>query len=159
MALRIADQVHRELKEREEERCRECERVTGGKVKRRKIPVPVVRMGPKALCQNIAYLMLVSEYDYDLLDPLFQDYCSSRGTLHLAGVPGSTRWHYFVDSSLTKDDYLANPYFQFAQEFEGTRHKYTPEEMEVLWKVIFLGRAVLQDCWELYKRKGHGSDA
>jgi hypothetical protein len=156
MAPRIADQVHTVLKGREEERCRERERVTGKKVKRKKIPVPVVRLGPNALCE-IDYLMLVREYDYDLSDPQFQDYCSSRGTLQLCGIRGSTRWKYFADDSLSKDDYLANPYFQFAQEFEGTRHKYTPEEMEFQWKVILLGRAKLQDCWELYKRKDRGS--
>jgi hypothetical protein len=158
MAPPIADQVHRRLKWREEQRCNELERATGKKAKRKKIPLPVVRMGPEALCQNLDYLILVSEYDYDLSDPKFQDYCSSRGTLHLAGVRGSTRWQYFAAYSLSKDEYLANPYFQFAQEIEGTRHKFTPEDIEVQWKIILLARATLQDCWELYKQKGRGSD-
>ncbi len=153
MAPRIADQVHRVLKARDDEHCRERERVTGKKVQRKNIQVPVVRLGPDALCQNIEYLLLVSEYDYDLSDSQFQDYCSARGTLHVAGVPGSTRWKYLADHTLAKDEYRSDPYFQFAQEFEGKRHKYSPDEVEVLWKVMLLGRATLQDCWELYTRK------
>lgn len=152
MAPLIAVQVHKVLKAREEERCVKLERSTGKKIKRRKIPRPVVRMGPDALCQNTDILKLVTEYDYDVSDLRFQDYCSSRGVTP-GGVHGSTRWKFFADHSLSKQDYLANPYFHFAQEFQGTRHTYTPEEMESQWNVIFLGRAALQDCWELlFKR-------
>jgi len=151
MAPTIAEQVQKCLKNHEEARCRELERATGKKVKRRPVPVPVVRIGPNALCQDTDYRMMVTEYDYDLADSQFQDYCSSRGTLHVAGEPRSTRWQYFADFSLTKDDYLADRNFQFAQEFEGTRHKYSAEDMEVLWKIMLLGRATLQDCWELFK--------
>ncbi|MCX6544365.1 MAG: hypothetical protein NTV05_08115 [Acidobacteria bacterium] len=156
MAPTIAEQVHKDFVRREEERCLERERITGKKVKRKEVPIPVVRLGPEALCQNIEHLLLVTEYDYDLSHRKFQDYCASRGSLQLAGIRGTTLWQYHADHSLSKDAYLADPYFQFAQEHEGTRHKYTPKDMDVQWKIIRLSRATFQDCWELFKGRGRG---
>ncbi len=158
MAPTIAEQVQKWLENREEERCLERERATGKKLIRKPVAVPIVRVGPRALCQNVDHLMKVSEYDFDLSDSRFQAYCSARGTLHVAGEPGSTRWQWHADCSLSKDEYLANRYFQFAQEFAGTRQRYTPEDMEVQWKIILLGRATLQDCWELFQSMDPGNE-
>ena len=58
-----------------------------------------------------------------------------------------------ADYTKTKIDYLADPWFHFAQEFDGKRYRYTNEEMETGWKIVLLGRAKLQDCWELYSRE------
>jgi len=156
MAPTVAEQVQKAQVAREETRCRQIELAKGKKVKRTTIPMPVVRGGPKALCQNLEYLADVAEYDYDLSDLPFQDYCLSRGMLHLAGAAGSTRWRYHADYWLSKDDYLAAPYFRFAQEHEGNRYKYSPSEMDVQWRIIHLARATLQDCWELYQGKTIG---
>jgi hypothetical protein len=103
---------------------------------------------------------MVSQYDYDLSDAGFQAYCSARGILHVAGEPESRRWKYYTEYQTNKDAFLADPYFQFSQEVDGKRIRYTDGEMETSWKVMLLGRAQLQDCWELYCRKPRkaGSD-
>ena len=126
MVPTITEQVHRVFKRRYEEDCLERERSSGKRVKRKPVPVPVVRVGPDALCANTEYLFMVSEFEYDLASPGFQRSCTARGRLHVAGVPGSTRWQYFADHSRSKDEYLANPYFQVAQEVEGARHQVPP---------------------------------
>jgi hypothetical protein len=151
MAPTIAVQVQRGLQAEADASQAETERVTGKRVKRTLVPIPVVRKGPEALCQNVDFLLMVTEYSYELSDQQFQDYCEARGALHLAGVPGSTRWGFFVDHSKSKEDYVNNSDCQFAQGYEGSRHRFTPEEMESGWKVIRIGRAKLQDCWEVFR--------
>lgn len=159
MVALIEDQIHQFLIEQEEERCRaleaeynENDETKGKKVKRKTIRKPWARPGESALCQEIDLLIMVDEYDYDLSDKTFQGYCSARGILHVTGEPGSRKWKYMADYTQTKHDYLADPCFQFAQEFDGKRYRYTDGEMETGWKIILLGRAKLQDCWELFSR-------
>jgi hypothetical protein len=153
----IENQMHRYLIKREEEKCREIEeKMKNGrdgvtkKVKRKKVAKPWTRSGPKALCMEPDLLLMVDEYDYDLANKDFQEYCLNRGILGFAGDIGSKRWSFFLDFCKSKAEYLNDPYFQFAQEMNGKRHKYTDNEMEGGWKIIKLGRAKLQDCWELY---------
>lgn len=160
MVALIEDQIHQFLIKQEEERCRALEaefdksnEAKDKKVKRRTIPKPWARPGGSALCQEIDLLIMVDEYDYDLSNKTFQGYCSARGILHVTGEPGSRRWEYMADYAKTKRDYLADPWFQFAQEFDGKRYRYTNEEMETCWKIVRLGRAKLQDCWELYSQE------
>lgn len=162
MVALIEDQVHQFLIDREEERCRAIEaennkhkETMGKKVKRKKILKPLVRSGDSGLCQEVTFLMMVSEYDYDLSDKIYQAYCSARGILHVAGEPGSRRWKYLADYRKTKSAYFANSYFQLSEEVDGKQHRYTNEEIETGWKIMLLGRAKLQDCWELYSRKSH----
>ncbi len=160
MVARIEDQIHRFLVEQEEQRCRaiEAENAKGGNTRhksptRKKISKPWTRPGEAALCQEIELLSMVNEYDYDLADKEFQEYCAARGVLHVAGEPGSARWKYLASPwSTTKDSYFSDSYFQFAEEVKGKRHRYTNEEMAIGWKIILLGRARLQDCWEIYSR-------
>ncbi|HAM57559.1 MAG TPA: hypothetical protein DCQ64_19960 [Candidatus Rokubacteria bacterium] len=147
----IAEQVHRALVEQEEQRCAAREREKGRPMKRRTIRVPIVRMAPTALCQKSDYLLMVREYDYDLADERFCEYCQTRGTLSVAGVNGSPRWMLFRDHQRPKCDYLKDPYFQFGQELAGVKRAYSPVEMESGWDVIRYGRATLQDSWELFR--------
>lgn len=155
----IEDQVHRYLIEQEEKRCQAIEAksevgsVTRKRRTRRKIPKPQVRVSKHALCQDIEILQMITEFDYDLTDKSFQNYCMVRGLLHIAGEPGSPRWEYFGTPGKKKGDYLADPYFQFAVEIDGAAHRFTDTEMEAGWKIIQLGRARFQDCWELYINK------
>ena len=160
MVAIIEDQIHQFLIEQEEERCRALEaefnkneETKDKKVQRKTISKPWVRPGEFGLCQGVDLLIMVDEYDYDLSDKMFQSYCSARGILHVAGEPGSRRWLYLADYRKTKSDYLTDPYFQFAEEVNGKRYRYTNEEMETGWKIMLLGRANLQDCWELYSRE------
>jgi hypothetical protein len=160
MVASIENQIHKFLIDQEEKRCRAIEaennkneETKGKKVKRKAIPKPWVRPGDAALCQEADLLIMVSEYDYDLSDKTFQAYCSARGILHVAGEPGSRRWTYLADYWKTQNSYLADSYFQLSEEVDGKRHRYTDEEMEIGWSILLLGRAALQDCWELYSRE------
>ena len=160
MVALIEDQIHQFLIEQEEDRCRALEaennknnETKGKKVKRKTIRKPWARPGESALCQENELLIMVDEYDYDLSDKTFQDYCSARGIALVTGKPGSRRWEYMADYTKTKHDYLTDPSFQFALEFNGKRYRYTNKEMETCWKIVLLGRAKLQDCWELYFRE------
>jgi hypothetical protein len=160
----IEDQIHQFLIDKEEQRCTSLEIENGKnketkdkKVKRRVIPKPWVRPNDAALCQETDLLMMVNEYDYDLSDKTFQDYCCARGILHVAGVPQSTRWVYFINyRKRTRSDYLKDPCFQFAEEVNGKRYRYTDKEIEIGWKIIQLGRAKFQDCWESFTKRPIG---
>lgn len=160
MVALIEDQIHQFLIDQEEERCRAIEaennkneETKNKKVKRKAIPKPWVRPSASALCQESDLLIMVRDYDYDLSDNAFQDYCDARGILHVAGEPGSRRWEYMADYRKPKSAYLADLHFQFAEEIDGKQHRFTDDEMETGWKIISLGRAKLQDCWELYCRE------
>jgi hypothetical protein len=160
MVSPIEEQIHQFLIEQEEQRCRALEieynknKETKGKiVKRKKISKPWRRPGEKALCQDDELLIMVDEYDYDLSNGKFREYCLARGVLHVAGEEGTRRWEYFVDYSKPKSDYLKDAYFQLAEEMNGKRYRYTSQQMETGWKIIILGRARLQDCWELYSKE------
>lgn len=148
MATPILEQIHKRLVEIESERYNK--EVSEGKPARRKPVLKPERLGPYSLFQDFRLLEHVSEYDFILSDELFQEYCRERGVLHAAGTPGSRRWHYFVDHSKTMSEYISDPYFQFADAGDGEPYKYTDKELRDGWKVIHLGRALLQDCWELY---------
>lgn len=86
----VEDQIHRVFIAREEERCRTLEKETGKPVKRREVPKPWTRLGPQALLEDSQLLHYVTEFDYDLADSAFQEYCRERGVLHVAGEPGSS---------------------------------------------------------------------
>ena len=151
MAAPIEKQMHQHLIKLEAERCKQLESA-GKKAKRRAIAKPWTRPGENALCQDTDLLILVSEYDYDLTDTHFQRYCEARGVLYVAGEPGSRRWEFFRHYTKSKTEYLKDPYFQFAQEHNGKRYRYTDDEMETGWRIVVIGRGKLQDCWELYTR-------
>jgi hypothetical protein len=143
MATLIEDQIHQHFIALEAAKAQAEGR------KPRPVPKPWTR-SPQGMCPS-DFLSVVKEYDYRLEDAAFQAYCRSRGVLHVAGVKDSRRWQFFAEHSKAKDEYVADPYFQFAEESQGTRYKYTAREMEVGWGIIELGRGVLQDCWELYQ--------
>jgi len=144
MVLPIEEQIHRYYIALEAEKAKARHR------KPRKVPMPWWRPHKESLCVEPEFLTGVDEFDYDLEHEGFQAFCESRARLSFAGVKGSTCWQFFSDFRRGKEEYLAEPEFQFAQEWEGKRHQYSAEEMEAGWKVITLGRARLQDCWEVY---------
>ncbi len=157
MIPHIEEQIHQFHKELEEKRCEALEAkynknkaTYGKKVKRNSIPKPWTRPCENALCQDIDLLIMVDQYDFDLTNDCFQEYCLARGVLHVAGEVGSRRWEYFLDHTKTKKEYLADPFHQYAQEINGKSYRYTANEIELGWKIILLGRAQLQDCWELF---------
>ncbi len=155
----IEQQIHRFLKEQEEARCLALEAdfsangVPGKEVKRRPI-VSWRRPGPVALCQNPDLLLMISDFDYDLSNRSFQEYCAARGVLHVAGEPGSHRWNCMADWQFSQSSFMNDAYFQFAAELNGERRKFSERDMEVAWEILRLGRATLQDCWELFRGQG-----
>lgn len=146
----IEDQMLAFLEAEEEKRCRDLEESKGKKVKRRTIDFPWQRGTHPQLCQETDLLLMVSEYDYDLENSRFQDYCRSRGVLHVAGVPGSERWSVFRDPNIGEDEFLGNSYFRFSEAGK----EYTSEQMKTQWEIVRIGRAKLEDCWELYTSGG-----
>jgi len=159
MVKLIEDQIHQFFINKEEERCllleqqyNNNEKTKNKKYKRKKITKPWKRPGPNALCKKNDLLILVKDYDYNLLDKDFQEYCFARGYLHIPGEIGSRRWEYFLKYNKSKSEYMNDHYFQFAQEVNDKCYKYTNKDMELWWKIIELGRAKLQDCWELFRK-------
>jgi len=149
MATPIEDQIYQHVVALEAEKAKAEGR------KPRKVQKPWTRKDQEQTLCPSDLLQVVREHDYRLDDEGFQAYCRSRGTLHAAGVEGSRRREFMAEHSKTKDEYAADTYFQFAEECDGTRYKYTTREMEIGWGIIELGRAVLQDCWELYQAQRH----
>jgi hypothetical protein len=168
LATPIEEQIHRHFIEVERKHCAELQAAwdaaaekKGKRPQPRDVPKPWKRPGPRALCQDPEMLAAVREFDYDLTDAGFQEYCASRARLSIAGVRESRRWEYFRDHWRGKQEFLADPYFGFAEEYEGKRYEYTPAEMQTHWRVLALGRAAFQDAWELYvaERDAHGAGA
>lgn len=160
MAALIEDQMHEYLKRKEKERCKTLEieqekqeKKTGKKGKKiteRKVSKPWTRVPRETLCQEVDLLVMVSEYDYDLSNADFREYCRERGVFNVAGEEGSKRREYFLNHKKKKDEFLDDPYFQFAQESNGKKYRYTDDEMKTGWKTVEIGRAKLQDCWEIF---------
>jgi hypothetical protein len=146
----IEDQIHQFLIEKEALRCKAEEIKTGKKATPKAISKPWTRKGESALCQENDFLVMIDEYDYDLSDLSFQNYCTERGILHIAGEQNSNRWLFLSDYNKSKTEYLASQYFQYAEKYEGKKYKYSDEEMETGWRIILIDRARLQDCWELF---------
>lgn len=103
-----------------------------------------------ALCQDIDQLLSIEEYTYDLGNAAFLEYCINRGVLYVAGRPGSRMWEYFRDTALGLDDWLSDETVRYAQEYEGSRHRYADEDMRAHWRSVLIGRGKLQDCWDLW---------
>lgn len=153
----IARQALAVLREQEEARCRRLEADLASKpgesrkpVKRREVAEPTVRLGPRALCQDPEVLKCVKEVDYLLSDTSFRTYCRERGVLHVAGLDGSARWQFFLDASLSEADFFNRSDLRSTAEAaagRGVDHA----AMRLQWEIVCYGRAVLQDCWELFQ--------
>ncbi len=150
MADLIENQIHKYLIDQEEIRCQQEEKIKGKIVKRRNIPKPWSRNFPKSLCQDGDLLKMVTEFDYDLSNIEFQKYCIDRGRLNFA-KQGSRRWEFYEKHYLTEEEYLNDGYFHYAEEYNGKKYKYTDEELRTGWRLIMLGRATIQDCWEIFQ--------
>jgi hypothetical protein len=151
MRVSISEQIHRSLVADEEARCKALEAFKGKPVKRTEIP-PWTRRTPECLTQDPELLARITEYSYDLDDRSFRKYCAARGVLHVAGQRGSLRWRYMSDTRRGRDRFLSASAFQYAQEHNGERYKYTDAEMATAWRILQLGRAALEDAWDLYRR-------
>ena len=82
MVKSIEEQMHEAAVEDEELRCQKIEeknkldpKKKNRKVPRRNVVQPWTRGTYPKLCQETEWLVRISEYDYDLLDPDFQVLC------------------------------------------------------------------------------------
>jgi hypothetical protein len=156
MRLSVQEQIHRSLVAEEEAHGSALEAQKGKPVKRRHVRA-WKRPGPEHLTQDPELLVRITEFSYDLEKKGFQKYCEGRGVLHVAGQRGSRRWLYMSDTRKDRDQFLSDPSFQYAQEHHGQRYKYTDEEMATAWRIVQLGRAALEDAWDLYRRRGRSA--
>lgn len=145
MATPIEQQIHRHAQALADAKAK-----AKGK-KSNPVPKPWTRPHPQALCQDLEFLEVVREFDYCLDNDSFQAFCRTRGVLHIAGVKGGRLWQYMAEHGRTREEYLRESEFRVAQEWHGTRRPYSEAELESGWAILQLGRAKLQDCWELFK--------
>lgn len=157
---RIEDQIHAYFKAKEEERCRaiEAAKRAEGKageatqVKRREIAKPWARRGA-GLCPS-ELLEFVTAFDYDLETPGFVEYCRTRGVVHVIGE--GRRRALMADLQRTKSAFVRDAYFRSAERIDGKKaYRFTDAEMETHWRIVLLGRAALQDCWELFQARSN----
>lgn len=121
----------------------EEERQENPKKKRRLVPElevhkPWTRGAFPKLCQDTEWVATIYEYDYDLPNTEFQEYCRSRGVLHIAGTPGSKRWEFCVNHQWSADEF-------FEDDPSAT-------DIGSDWRILRTARGKLQDCWELFRR-------
>lgn len=100
------------------------------------------RIGPRALIQDIDVLCLVTEYDFDLSNEAFVDYCCRRGVYHKAGV--RQRLAFTANHLATREEF--NSLFGCST----TGIEYSEEEMDTHWKIMLGAKGALQDCWQLW---------
>jgi hypothetical protein len=108
------------------------------------------RPSPVAICQGFDVLRKVTEYDFDLSNLEFQNYCRARGVLYKAGC--NNRFKFTADHSATKDRFFDE--FRYAIEYpegSGQRYRFTDDEMETHWKIMLAAKGAMQDCWELFR--------
>ena len=144
MATPVEDQIHAAHIAAEESRCRKLEASTGKPVKRRLVPKPCRRIAPQALQQDPGFLQHVTEFDYRVGDPAFQKYCRERGVFHVVPEEGSWRHRFFAKHSLGRGDFVTLCLMEEEAAYA------TQPDIETGWRIVQLGRAALQDAWELF---------
>lgn len=105
-----------------------------------------MKMHPLHLEQNVDALLQITEYEYDLTDLDFVEYCRYRGASNYFGKAGSPGAEYVEDYSKTKDEYLNDERL----DFSITGYRYTPRERLLGWKTLCIRRGRLQDTWKIY---------
>lgn len=154
----IEEQILTHFVREEEERCLEAEaklRAEGktgeaAQVKRRKVSKPWTRRGA-GLCPP-EFLEFVTAFDYELEAPGFEEYCRRRGVAHVIG--DGQRRALMADHQRSRTAFMRAPYFRSAQRVDGKKpYRFTDAEMETHWRIVLLGRAALQDCWELFRAR------
>lgn len=154
----IEDQIHRHFQNREEQRCLalEAQKRAQGKtgdeaeVERREVPKPWVRRG-EGLCPP-EFQEVVTAFDYEFDAPGFEEYCRRRGVAHVIGL--DRRRVLMTDHQLTRAAFMRDTYFRSAEPVEGKKgYRFSDEDMETHWRIVLMGRAALQDCWELFRAR------
>ena len=163
MVKPIESQIHEAAIEDEELRCQKIEaqnkldpKKKNRKVPRRKVGKPWTRGTYPKLCQETDWLARVSEYDYDLLNPEFQDYCRMRGVLHTAGELGGTRWEFCVNHGRSPAEYFEE-IGRTPPQPANPEDVVPPPEADTDWRIVRIARGKLQDCWELFTTQSNAA--
>jgi hypothetical protein len=56
-----------------------------------------------------------------------------------------------IDLNITEEDYISDPRNAFAQEWNGSRYKYTVEELRSSWGCVVMAREQIM-AWRLVKQ-------
>ncbi|MDA3970263.1 MAG: hypothetical protein PF442_02825 [Desulfobulbaceae bacterium] len=107
---------------------------------------------PVSICQDMDILLQINEYDYDLTNKDFEEYCHCRGRSIHAVDP---RWfHQLCDLAITKDDFFNS--WRVQSNFAGINVRGTTRttaELEGVWQAFRLTKGQLQDCWEIFMER------
>lgn len=122
---------------------------------------------PVTICQEFDVLTSINEYDFDLNNLAFQNYCKKRGILHKAGI--EKRFLFTANHSATKKQFFEE--FRFGERVTDPtlilnlpqkdqlrqRYEFTDKELEIHWKIMLAAKGAFQDCWEIFtgKRQSH----
>ena len=144
MAMHVEDQIHAVFIAKEEARCLALGAKKGKQVKRRQVLKPWTRTGPLSLLQDPEFLQYVTQFDYRLDDPVYEGYCRKRGVFHVVPEEDSWRYPFLANPSMDRADFLK-------QCARGAEPAYASEKaIETGWRIVRLGRAALQDSWEVF---------
>ncbi|GHV50274.1 hypothetical protein FACS1894216_02170 [Synergistales bacterium] len=104
---------------------------------------------PQTILMDTDILQKVTEHDFDIMAPGFEEYAERRGCLNGAGVKGSDRWKIVTDHSWTLKKFLASG---LLSRNEKKTIKFDEADVRTTWKCILYAKAHLQDCWELWNQ-------
>jgi hypothetical protein len=92
----------------------------------------------------------VSEFDFNLENTEFTEFLEQKFHIHLCRESGSSYWLALNCHQFTKLDFLADQNFQFAQEYRGTRYRYSENEMLIQWKIFHFTKVFLQGAYDRF---------
>ncbi|QFT74028.1 hypothetical protein FIU92_13400 [Ruegeria sp. THAF33] len=121
-----------------------------------RVPQPWVwsRSGPGHLSDfDDAFLLSVTDFDYDLDDQDFVQFLKDAAQLHICRARSSTYWHLLQTKSVSFEEFGGHPELQFAQEYQGKRHRYSEGEMYGLWRIFLRTRVYLQGAYDSYRKR------
>lgn len=147
----MAKEKEKKKRQKQQARWDKDPKKKGRKVPRHEVSINWTRGVFPKLCQDTDSVATVYEYDYDLLDTEFQAYCRTRGVLHIAGTPESTRWEFCVNYMRSPDEYFKT-IGRTPPKSADPEEDPLPPEADTDWKIIRIARGKLQDCWELFQR-------
>lgn len=103
-------------------------------------------------------VLSVSHFDFDLNDGNFIEFLKKKSHLHMCRAEGSAYWKALNDHSVTKAEFLADRDFHFAQEYQGTRHKYSEGDLLSHWKIFHFTKVFLQGAYDNFKNRSNEND-
>ncbi len=95
-------------------------------------------------------VLTVDSFDYDLDDKEFVEFLDRIAQLHICRKKDCAFWKLLQLKTTTRADFFDNPEMQYAQEFNGERHRYSKIELEVHYRIFVCTRVYLQGTYDAY---------